>query len=197
MTVDQIGYDYVKEGFELILKGLEVGLGINIDDENFRETPDRVARAYFEMLSGADEEGVNEILSKSFPDKYDGIITVTDINVYSMCPHHFLPVNYIIHFGYMPNENVLGLSKIPRFIKLLAKAPILQETFTNKIISKFDEFVKPKGSIVYVEGKHLCMGARGIEMPSSSTITTSLSGEFGEKTLKDEFFDMIQRRKIG
>ena len=110
-----------------------------------------------------------------------------------MCPHHFLPVKYNISFGYIPDGSVLGLSKIGRFVKLMAQAPILQEYFTDQIIEKFCEAVNPQGAIVEISGKHMCMGARGLEMPGSSVITSAFVGSFDQAKTRDEFYHMIRK----
>lgn len=184
----------IEEGIKWILKGLNIAYGLDTKDPNFVDTPKRVAKAYLEMLKGTNSEGVNDILKQNFPSDYSGMVVEKDIECFSMCPHHLLPVKYKLHFAYIPDGNVLGLSKIPRFIKLLAQAPLLQEDFTQIVVNKFTEYVKPKGCVLYVEGWHMCMGARGIEMPEVSTITTALKGIFEEQPVKNEFFQIINKR---
>ena len=148
----ELGRDKLEQGVHLMLEGLQDAYGLDIANENFRETPKRVAKAYLEMLQGIDTTEVENILKQNFPSDYKGMVILDKISCYSMCPHHLIPVKYIIHFGYIPNGNVLGLSKIPRFIKLLAQSPKLQEDFTQEIVKLFNKYVMPEGSAVVVKG---------------------------------------------
>lgn len=190
------GKSKIEKGFALVLDGLYDALGVDKANINFKETPSRVARAYLEMLQGAEIERAESIVTQTFPSNYDGMVVLTDIKCFSMCPHHFLPVKYTIDFGYIPDKSMLGLSKIPRFIKLLAQAPLLQEDFTKNVVDDFTNYVAPLGAIVVVKGYHMCMGARGIEMPDSATITSAVTGVFAkEASTKEEFFGLIELKK--
>ena len=190
------GKNKLEKGFTYMLDGLKDVYGLDLADVNFKDTPSRVARAFMEMLQGVDNSQVNKILSQNFPDRYTGMVVVENIECFSMCPHHFLPVRYRVNFGYMPDKNVLGISKIPRFIKLMAQAPVLQELFTQNAVDIFDKHVKPKGSIVFVEGYHMCMGARGIEMPDAATCTSAVTGIFDKNpSVKSEFFRILEQRR--
>jgi GTP cyclohydrolase I len=153
-------------------------LGLPTDDENFRDTPNRVSRYFLELCEAhLYPERVKSILKVGFPSEYDGMIVVPDVYVVSLCPHHLLPVEALISFAYIPGEFVVGLSKIPRFLQFLARQPILQEDLTQRIVSTFEEYVKPKGVAVIVNGSHSCVRVRGIQS-DSPTITSSLSGPF-------------------
>lgn len=191
------GKSTIERGFATILSGLHEAFGLDLDDENLRDTPSRVARSYLEMLQGIDVERSENILRQAFPSNYDGMVTLTNIECYSMCPHHFLPVKYIANFGYIPTNLVLGLSKIPRFIKSMCQAPALQESTTANIVDKFMEIVKPQGCILTLQGFHMCMGCRGVEMPEVSTITTAIRGVFETPGVREEFFDQIASSKRG
>lgn len=156
-------------------------LGIDINEENFRETPQRIVDAYIELMEGrGKEDRVEEILNTSFSSNYDGILTVKDITAHGICPHHMLPIGYDIDFAYIPKGQVLGLSKIPRVVKLLAKRPILQETLTQEITDVFAEHVEPEGVMCIVRGRHQCMRSRGVKTDSVVT-TSSLEGVFMEE----------------
>lgn len=186
-----VGIPSVEKGVHYILKGLKDEFGLDLSDENFKDTPKRVARAYYEMCCGINcDDAIDEILATSFPSTYGGMITIKDIKCYSMCPHHLLPVEYSVDVGYIPGDRVLGLSKIPRIVKLLAKAPKLQEQFTQDVVEAFKK-IECKGAIVIVRGYHLCMGARGIEMPGCRTITSSIYGVLEDKDTRDEFLSMV------
>lgn len=187
-----VGMPLVERGVHFILKGLKNEFGLDLRDENFRDTPKRVARAYYEMCCGINcDDDINSIISTSFPSDYDGMIVQKDIRCYSMCPHHLLPVEYRVNIGYIPNKRMLGISKLTRIVKILAKAPKLQEQYTHDIINVFNK-LGCKGAIVQVSGYHLCMGARGVEMPDARTITSSICGVFKEHEVRHEFQSWVE-----
>lgn len=182
----------IEKGFKEILVGLHEELGLNLDDVNLEGTPQRVAKAYLEMLQGIDHTKPLSILKTHFPSTYTGMVILTDIQCYGMCPHHFLPVRYNVNFAYIPAGHVLGLSKIPRFIKIMVQAPVLQEDVTKDIVNRFFHIVNPLGCMVTLDGQHQCMGCRGVEMPGVSTITSAHCGVFEEAHVKQEFFTHIE-----
>ena len=184
-----------KKNIEKLWEGIIKELGFSLDDENFRETPKRVVKLYGEIFEGVGAKSKAElILKKSFPTKYTGMVIETNIKCYSMCPHHFLPVIYNVHIGYIPSKDGLGLSKLPRLIKLLAKAPKLQEDFTEEIVDIIDNTIKPLGCIVIVKGDHLCMQMRGAEQRECSTTTSGVRGHFAtnDQNCKGEFMELIK-----
>lgn len=189
------GKTEIEKGFAQIISGLYLAYGFDKDDINVRDTPSRVARAYLEMLQGIDPSKAESILKQNFPSNYDGMVVIAKIPCFSMCPHHFLPVKYEASFGYIPNGNVLGLSKIPRYIKTSVQAPVLQEDITEQIVERFSNIVKPLGCMVILKGNHMCMGCRGVEMPDTSTVTSAFRGNFEKQVVRDEFFTMIDFHK--
>lgn len=181
------GIKKVEQGTRLILEGLRDTFGLDITDENFIDTPKRVSRAYYELCLGINcQEELDAILSTSFPSTYDGMIVSKNIRCYSLCPHHLLPVEYHIDIGYIPKDRAIGISKIPRIVELLAKAPKLQEQLTSDIANALER-IECKGVIVQVRGKHLCMGARGIRQPDVDTLTSSIRGVFEGQPVRNEF----------
>jgi len=179
----------VEEGIKLILEGLKDEFGLDITDENFRETPQRVGRAYYELFKGINNNNeLKNLLIKTFPSNYNGMVISKNINCFSMCPHHFLPVEYVVNVGYIPNKKTIGISKLSRVVELISKQPILQETFTENIIQFLTKELKPLGVIVQVKGRHFCMIMRGVKQPDSWTLTTSLNGAFKtDKATREEF----------
>jgi len=184
----------IEQGMELILKGLHDEFGLDITNENFRDTPKRVAKAYSEIFNGINaEDELHKIAVTSFPSEYSGMIIAKDIECFSMCPHHFLPVEYIINVGYIPNEKTVGLSKLSRIVELLAKKPELQEMFTQNIADTLERELQPKGVIVQIKGRHLCMAMRGIKQRNSWTLTSSITGRFAvDPATKEEFALLIK-----
>lgn len=186
------GSNRIKRAIIEILEALK----IDKKDENFRNTPTRVARTYEEIFGGLKnlDKKLKEIFDTSFPSDYDGIVAIQDIDVFSMCPHHFLPVRYKINIGIIYKKEMLGLSKIIRFVDLLAKRPVLQETFTLDIIKYLQKHISPKGIIVIIKGQHMCMTMRGIKQPDNWVTTSSVQGVFeSDHIARQEFFELIKK----
>lgn len=180
----------IKEGAKAIISALK----INLEDPNFKDTPDRIARMYAELLEGSfpeAKEELNKLLSVTFPCDYDEMVVVRDIKCWGMCPHHFLPVSYNIHIAYLPDKKVIGISKIPRMAVLLAKRPVLQEQLTKDITEKLSSILSPKGAAVVIIGQHLCMKIRGAKQDISSVVTSSVIGVFrDDPSVKSEFLKL-------
>lgn len=162
-------------------------MGVDLQHPDFKDTPLRVARCYEEMFEGVGrkEEAIN-ILKASFPTENDEMIVIS-AKTCSLCPHHLLPVEYNVWFGYIPNKRALGLSKVSRLCDLLAHQPILQENLTTDIAALAMKYLKPKGVAVRLVGSHSCMRVRGVKQSDSTVITTSLLGIFREQKVKQEF----------
>jgi len=180
----------IERGVRFILHGLKV----DIQDDNFFETPKRVAKAYREILEGLlpeAEEELREHLSKTFPCDNDQMIVVKNILCWSMCPHHLLPVKYNISIGYIPKDRVLGASKLPRAAVLLGKRPILQEQLGEDIVDFIINFTGAKGVGVSITGEHMCMQMRGIKT-QAKMVTSSLRGVFlTQPSARQELMSLI------
>jgi len=182
----------IEEGMRMILEGI----GLPTTNQHLVETPKRVARAYAEIFSGIEntKEQINKILSTSFVSPQDEMILVRDILVYSMCPHHFLPVVYHIDIAYIPNGRVLGLSKLPRIAEVLAKRPIIQEDITVDIAETLTR-IGCFGVAVRVVGDHYCMKMRGVKKPDSNVVTSCMKGEFlKDYNTRNEFLRLISEK---
>ena len=190
------GIKKVEKGTQQILEGLRDTFGLDISDNNFTGTPKRVARAYYEMCLGINcSEDIDAIVNTAFPSTYGGMVISKGISCYSLCPHHLLPVIYSVDVGYIPKDKAIGLSKIPRIVKLLSKAPKLQEQFTQDIADVLHR-IECQGGIVQVRGKHQCMGARGVEQPQVVTMTSSIFGNFENLEVRNEFQLLIQNNTM-
>lgn len=165
-----------------LLQALSEELGLNLNDENFDDTPARISRMYREILSGLKDtdKQVEEILNSAFPCNNDQLVLVKDIEAFSICPHHFLPVHYKIHIAYIPSVRVVGLSKLARLANVLAKRPVLQEQFVEDVSSSLMKIEGCLGAACIAEGAHYCMVMRGVRQSQSRTITSSLKGVFLE-----------------
>jgi GTP cyclohydrolase I len=184
----------MREGIELFLRGLYSDPDI-LNDPNFVDTPKRVANSYAELCCGINKiDLAKEILSTTFPcNNYDSIINYNGITVYSICPHHLLPVKYKVVIAYLPAENgkVIGASKPSRLVSLLAARPILQEDLTSEIADHLEKVLIPRGVAVVLKGEHDCMRVRGIKQPCSSMTTSEMRGVFKKSgKARSEFFEL-------
>lgn len=178
----------IQEGVKLILEGI----GEDLNREGLVETPDRIARMYEEICGGLYEDA-SEHLSKRFHVNNNELVIEKDIVFYSMCEHHMLPFYGRVHIGYIPDGEVVGLSKLARTVDVFAKRLQLQERLTAQIADALNEELKPKGVIVMVEAEHMCMTMRGIKKPGSQTVTIVTRGEFEkEQALQNKFLSMVR-----
>jgi len=180
---------------ELAIAKILSNLGINLNEPDFIDTPNRVARMYSEMFymrTKQAQEELKDILSTTFPTDNDEMIVVQNIQTCSLCPHHLTIVDYNIDVAYIPIKKAIGLSKIARFVELLSKQPILQEQLTVLIAKHLMDILKPLGVGVRIKGKHYCMIARGIKQRDSFTVTSALLGVFKDKeATRAEFLSFI------
>ena len=193
-----LGLQGVENGVKLILSGLGTAFGLDVRDANFQDTPKRVARAYEEIFAGVDktEEQVQEVLSATFPCESDQMIMVSGVRVFSVCPHHLLPVDYEVSAAYLPSPehgHVVGLSKLSRLIEILARRPVLQEQFVNDVTSYLMTLKGCRGSACFARGKHYCMLMRGARQANVVTTTSSVQGKFmTEPHARAEFLDLAR-----
>ena len=175
---------------ELIIRELLKDLGANINDQHFRGTPARVARLYRELTQGYHIRPAD--LLKTFTSSHQELVVVSDINFYSLCPHHLLIYRGKMHFGYVPDGNIVGLSKIPRLIQGMAARMIVQEDLVSEIADTFMAHVRPLGCVVKATGRHDCMAVRGVKCHEASMTTVALRGVFREKpSLTGEFHQVL------
>ncbi|WP_442978391.1 GTP cyclohydrolase I FolE [Salinibacter sp.] len=166
-------------------------LGEDSDREGLADTPERVARAYQFLMHGYALDPKDILRQAVFEEAYDEMILVKDIEVYSMCEHHMLPFYGKAHVAYIPDDKIVGLSKIPRTVEVFARRLQVQERLTLQIRNAIDEVIDPMGTAVVIEAKHLCMMMRGAEKQNSATTTSSVSGEFDEHATRAEFMRLI------
>lgn len=167
-------------------------IGEDINREGLLDTPKRVKKAMEFMCSGYNQDA-HEIINKAlFTTTNDEMVVVKDIEFYSMCEHHMLPIIGKAHVAYIPNGKVVGLSKIPRVVDVFARRLQIQEQMTEQIAQAIHDALQPKGVAVVVDARHMCMEMRGVEKICSTTVTSSLRGLFKkEKKTKDEFLSII------
>jgi GTP cyclohydrolase I len=147
-------------------------LGADLDSEGLRDTPRRVAAAYAELLT---PEPFN-LTTFANDEGYDELILVRDIPFQSLCMHHLLPFHGVAHVAYLPNDRILGLSKLARVVDLFARSLQLQERLTTQVANWLQEQLQPKGVGVVIQAEHLCMSLRGVQKPGARTVTCALHG---------------------
>jgi GTP cyclohydrolase I len=165
--------------------------------EGLRNTPDRVARMYSELLSGYGADPAKIINGALFNINYDEMVLVRDIEFYSLCEHHMLPFLGRAHVAYIPAGKVIGLSKIPRMVDMYARRLQVQERMTRQIADFLQEFLEPQGVAVVVEAVHLCSMMRGVKKHDARMTTSAMHGAFrANLATRQEFLDNISRARI-
>lgn len=168
--------------------------GDNPDREGLVETPKRVVKAYEEFFAGYDDDP-EEILRKTFEEVegYDEMVLVKNIRLESHCEHHIVPILGKAHIAYIPNNRVVGISKLARIVDAFGKRLQTQETMTAQIANTIEKVLEPKGVAVVVDAAHQCMTTRGIHKPESSTVTSCMRGIFKENPrTRNEFLTFIK-----
>jgi GTP cyclohydrolase I len=156
-------------------------------------TPNRIARMYEEVLGGYNVDPVKLVNGALFDVEYDEMIVVKDIEFFSMCEHHMLPFYGRAHVAYIPNEKIIGLSKIPRIVDMFARRLQVQERMTRQIAELIDEVLEPQGVAVVVEGAHMCSMMRGVKKEQAKMVTSALLGSFKQDAkTRSEFMSAIR-----
>ena len=169
-------------------------LGENPEREGLVKTPERVAKALQFLTHGYDIDPKKLIESAMFNEDYSQMVIVKNIEVYSMCEHHMLPFFGKAHIAYIPNGKIVGLSKIPRVVDAFARRLQVQERLTNEIRDCIHETLQPLGVAVVIEASHMCMQMRGIEKQNSVTTTSAFTGQFTDKTTRQEFIKLVSSK---
>ena len=175
-----------REQAEQAVRTLIEWAGDNPDREGLVETPKRVAKAY--------EIDPEEILTKTFEEVegYDEMVIVKDIRLESHCEHHIVPILGKAHIGYIPNNRVVGISKLARIVDVFGKRLQTQETMTSQIANVIQKVLEPKGVAVVIDASHQCMTTRGVHKPESSTVTSAMKGIFKENSVtRNEFLSFV------
>jgi GTP cyclohydrolase I len=199
MEFDDNVDDYVPADIDIeavikIISELLSALGEDPGREGLKNTPDRVARMYSELLGGYRDNPARVVNGALFDVQYDEMVIVRDIEFYSMCEHHMLPFIGRAHVAYIPNGKVLGLSKIPRIVDMYARRLQVQERMTRQIADFISDLLKPQGVAVVVEAMHLCAMMRGVKKHDARMTTSAMHGAFrANLATRQEFLDNISR----
>jgi GTP cyclohydrolase I len=171
-------------------------IGEDPEREGLKKTPERFENAFRFMTRGYTQDPEKVLNGAKFSVCYDEIIVVKDIEIYSLCEHHLLPFFGKCHVAYLPDKQVVGLSKIARLVNLYARRLQIQERLTSQIAKAIDEKLKPMGVGVIIEEKNICMDMRGVEKQGSVAVTSAMLGNFRtNKQTRDEFLSLVKSGK--
>lgn len=184
--------DINNEAFENAVKIMMESVGEDPNREGLLKTPQRVRKAY-EFMYGGYKEDPNAILNSAlFTSSNDEMVLIKDIELYSTCEHHLLPIIGRAHVAYIPDGKVVGLSKIPRVVDIFSRRMQIQEQLTEQIAEAIMTTIKPKGVAVVIQARHMCMEMRGVEKINSTTTSSALRGLFkSDQRTRAEFFALI------
>ena len=186
---DSKNIESLKEHYSKVLELI----GEDPSREGLIKTPERVAKAMQFLTQGYEMNATDILQSAMFSEDYSQMVLVKEIEFYSLCEHHLLPFFGKAHIAYIPDGNIVGLSKLPRVVDAFSRRLQVQERLTNEIRDCIQDTLNPKGVAVVMEARHLCMQMRGVEKQSSITTTSAFSGAFleSEKT-RLEFINLIR-----
>ncbi|MEB2308408.1 MAG: GTP cyclohydrolase I FolE [Candidatus Brocadiaceae bacterium] len=170
-----------------------VNVGEDPTREGLRKTPERVARAYNELLSGYAVNPVSLVNGALFESIYDDMVVVKDIEFYSLCEHHMLPFFGKAHVAYIPDGKIIGLSKIPRIVEMYARRLQVQEKMTREIADFIQSLLSPRGVAVIVTGQHMCATMRGVNQTGSKMLTQTMYGAFQERIAHEQLNDRLRQ----
>jgi GTP cyclohydrolase I len=181
---------------EGIVRELLGELGEDAARDGLARTPVRVAKALRFLTEGYEQDPVAILNGALFEVGYDEMVLVKDVDFYSLCEHHLLPFVGRAHIAYIPNGRVVGLSKIPRLVRMFARRLQVQERLTVQIAETLEQVLQPKGVAVVVEAIHLCMMMRGVEQQNAFAITSSMRGGFKtDPKTRSEFMELLRHTK--
>lgn len=182
--------DLLKDHYQGIIEGI----GEDINREGLLKTPERAAKALQFLTQGYETNPEEILLSARFKEDYKQMVIVKDIEIYSLCEHHIIPFIGKAHIAYIPNEYIVGLSKIPRIVESFARRLQVQERLTTQIKECIQNTLDPLGVAVVIEAQHLCMSMRGVQKQNSVTTTSDFTGAFNKSETRAEFFNLVGTR---
>ena len=193
MELDRKALALFTEGYTKILEGI-AQLGFDTSDANFADTAARAAKGLHELIHDQKvlRPEIDKLLAKTFPAKYTEMVISKHNTCFGVCPHHLLPVIYRVSMAYIPTDTVLGLSKLSRIARMLARGPRLQEDLTHELADTLHVQLKSQGSAVYIEGLHMCMAARGVGAHEARLVTSGVRGVFlDDLATREEFVKLV------
>ena len=180
--------DQIKSYFEEIIDLL----GENKNREGLLKTPERASKALKFLTEGYEKDPEQVLQSAMFQENYNEMVIVKDIELYSLCEHHMLPFFGKAHLAYIPNGNIVGLSKLPRIVDIFSRRLQVQERLTEQILDCINSTLNPKGVAVVIEASHMCMMMRGVQKQNSTTTTSGFRGAFKDTDTRNEFLNLVK-----
>ena len=177
----------VKERYSKIIEEI----GEDISREGLAKTPERAAKAMMFLTQGYQQDAASILKSAMFKESYNEMVIVKDIELYSLCEHHMLPFFGKAHIAYIPDGQIVGLSKLPRIVDVFARRLQVQERLTEQILDCINDTLKPQGVAVVIEAAHMCMMMRGVQKQNSVTTTSGFRGSFVKEETRNEFLKLI------
>ena len=178
-----------------LIRTLLAELGEDTQREGLERTPERVENALRYLTSGYAQKVENILNDALFVERYDEMVVVKDIDFFSLCEHHLLPFLGRAHVAYLPEQKIVGLSKIPRLVEMFSRRLQVQERLTTQIAQTIEEVLKPRGVAVVMEAMHMCMLMRGVEKQNSKAVTSAMLGAFRENAgTRAELMELIRAR---
>lgn len=183
--------DIIAQHFKAIMETL----GLDLTDDSLKGTPKRVAKMYVkEIFNGLNPENLPKIALFDNKYRYNEMLVEKNINFYSNCEHHFVPIMGKAHVAYISSGKVIGLSKLNRLVEYFAKRPQVQERLTVQIARKLQEVLGTEDVAIVIDAKHLCVSSRGVKDDTSSTVTAFYGGQFQQQDKKTEFLQHIDMK---
>jgi GTP cyclohydrolase I len=184
-----------KNRIEKLTIDLLKAIGENPSRQGLLKTPKRVEASYRYLTSGYAQNARQVLNDAVFDEKYDEMVLLKDIEIFSLCEHHLLPFYGKCHVAYIPKGKIIGLSKIPRLIDVFSRRLQVQERLTSQIAFALKDALKPLGVAVVIEAFHLCMAMRGVEKQNATCVTSAMLGVFrNDKGTRYEFMNLIGKR---
>ena len=170
-------------------------LGLDLNDDSLKGTPERVAKMYVkEIFSGLDPANKPKVALFENRYQYNQMLVEKDITFYSNCEHHFVPIFGKAHLAYISNGKVIGLSKLNRIVQYYAKRPQVQERFTMQIAKELQSVLETEDVAVLIDAKHLCVSSRGVQDNNAATLTSFYGGKFQEEATRQEFLRYVEMK---